>query len=57
MTLSPYRLMSDEVLVDAIRDLERLTSQPRIEYLPAAEREAYLGQLVRARAEAERRCA
>jgi len=53
--MSPFRLMPDEVLAAAIADLERTCSQPRLAYVPAAEREAYLGELVRARAEAERR--
>jgi len=53
--LNPYRIMPDSVLAAAIADLERTCSQPRLAFLPAAEREAYLGELVRARAEAERR--
>lgn len=53
--LSPYRIMPDEVLEQAIADLERVTAQPRLGYLPEEEREACLSDLVRARAELERR--
>lgn len=53
--MSPFRLMPDQVLADAVADLERICSQPRLDYVPAREREAYLGELVRARAELSRR--
>lgn len=53
--LSRYRLMDDDTLVAAIADLERTCSQPRLDFLPADEREAYLSDLDRARAELERR--
>jgi hypothetical protein len=53
--LSPYKLMADDTVVAAIANLERICSQPRFEYLPAAVRQSCLDELDRARAELERR--
>ena len=53
--MSVFRLMEISTLAAAIRDLERVASQPGFEYAPQPTREFYLQSLDRARAEIERR--